>query len=34
MHDDSRREFLRFGVAAFGSLSLPELYRRHADRGG
>ena len=30
MHGDSRREFLRFGLAAFGSLSLPALYRLRA----
>jgi uncharacterized protein (DUF1501 family) len=27
MFDDSRRQFLRFGLSAFGSLSLPALYR-------
>ena len=30
MPDDSRREFLRFGLSAFGSLSLPALYRLRA----
>src|SRR3954462_14724573 len=27
---DSRREFLRFGISAFGTLSLPALYRLRA----
>ncbi len=30
MSDASRREFLRFGLSAFGSLSLPALYRLRA----
>ncbi len=30
MPGDSRREFLRFGLSAFGSLSLPALYRMRA----
>jgi uncharacterized protein (DUF1501 family) len=30
MPTDSRREFLRFGLTAFGSLSLPALYRLRA----
>lgn len=30
MPDDSRREFLRFGLSAFGALSLPALYRLRA----
>ena len=30
MLDHSRREFLRFGLSAFGALSLPELYRLQA----
>src|SRR3954449_9479857 len=31
MPDDSRREFLRFGLSAFGALSLPALYRLRAE---
>ena len=30
MLEDSRREFLRFGLSAFGALSLPTLYRLQA----
>lgn len=30
MLEDSRREFLRFGLSAFGALSLPALYRLQA----
>ncbi len=30
MRDESRREFLRFGLSAFGALSLPGLYRLRA----
>ena len=32
MPDDSRREFLRFGLSGFGALSLPALYRLVAGR--
>jgi uncharacterized protein (DUF1501 family) len=31
MPADSRREFLRFGLSAFGSMSLPALYRMRAQ---
>lgn len=31
MPDESRREFLRFGLSAFGTLSLPALYRLRAE---
>ncbi len=31
MTNGSRREFLRFGLSAFGSLSLPALYRLRAE---
>ena len=34
MPDASRREFLRFGLSAFGSLSLPALFQSARRRGG
>ena len=34
MPDGSRREFLRFGLSAFGAMSLPALYHARAAAPG